>query len=116
MVCFGRKNTYNKKTIEPMNRLAYILKAKTQYNLHSPFVFDLYNEALLPRVDSKKLKMNAYRVDKYVLSLGRVPIDLIERALEKLYELDLTLKSTQSDAWTMIECFVSDIYMPKSLR
>ena len=41
-----------------MNRLAYILKAKTQYNLHSPFVFDLYNEALLPRVDSKKLKIN----------------------------------------------------------
>ena len=65
---------------------------------------------------SKKLKMNAYRVDKYVLSLGRVPIDLIGRALEKLYELDLKLKSTQSDAWTMIECFVSDIYMPKSLR
>ena len=41
-----------------MNRLAYIIKAKTQYNLHSPFVFDLYNEALLPRVDSKKLKTN----------------------------------------------------------
>ena len=34
------------------------MKAKTQYNLHSPFVFDLYNEALLPRVDSKKLKTN----------------------------------------------------------
>ena len=65
---------------------------------------------------SKKLGMNAYRVDKYMTSLARVPIEIIDRALEKLYELDLKLKSTQSDAWTLIECFVSDIYMPKSLR
>jgi len=65
---------------------------------------------------SKKLGINAYRVDKYVSSLSRVPMEIIVRALEKLYELDLKLKSTQSDAWTLIECFVSDVYMPKSLR
>lgn len=29
-----------------MNRLQFFLKAKTKFNLHSPFVFDLYREVL----------------------------------------------------------------------
>lgn len=37
-----------------MNLLTYILKGKTQYGLHSPFVYDLYTETLLPRVDKRK--------------------------------------------------------------
>ena len=44
-----------------MNRLTYLLKGKTQYNLHSPFVFELYNEVLLPRTNSMQLKSNNLR-------------------------------------------------------
>ena len=65
---------------------------------------------------SKKLKMNAYRVDKYVGSLIRVPISVIENAIAELYALDLKLKSTQSDPWMLIDCFISKVYMPKSMR
>lgn len=65
---------------------------------------------------SKQLKMNAWRADKYVQSLGRVPIEIIERAITKLYELDLKLKSTQSDAWMLVDLFVCDVYMPRSMR
>ncbi|MBR6049059.1 MAG: hypothetical protein IKP83_02725 [Bacteroidales bacterium] len=32
-----------------MNRLQHFLRAKTQYNLHSPFVYRLYTEALFSR-------------------------------------------------------------------
>ncbi|MBR5028475.1 MAG: hypothetical protein IKX51_04550, partial [Bacteroidales bacterium] len=34
-----------------MNMLTYFLKGKTQYQLHSPFVFNMYNEVLLPKVN-----------------------------------------------------------------
>ena len=37
-----------------MNLLTYILKGKTQYGLHSPFVYDFYTETLLPRVNKRK--------------------------------------------------------------
>ena len=46
----------------------------------------------------------------------RVPIKVIEGALEELYALDLKLKSSQSDPWMLIDCFVSKVYMPKSMR
>ena len=32
-----------------MNRLQHFLRAKTQFNLHSPFVYDLYTEVLFSR-------------------------------------------------------------------
>ncbi|MBQ0126227.1 MAG: hypothetical protein KBS59_07910 [Clostridiales bacterium] len=65
---------------------------------------------------SRALKMNAFRTEKYVASLGRVPMEIIENAISKTYELDLKLKSTQSDPWTLIDTFISDVYMPKSMR
>lgn len=37
-----------------MNRLQYILTAKTQYNIQSPFLFRLYNEILNSRVSPKE--------------------------------------------------------------
>lgn len=36
-----------------MNRIAYLLKAKTQYNIHSPFVFELYNNVLATKLSPK---------------------------------------------------------------
>ena len=32
-----------------MNRISHFLRAKTQYNLHSPFVYRLYTEVLFSR-------------------------------------------------------------------
>ena len=34
-----------------MNRLQHFLRAKTQFNLHSPFVYGLYTEVLFSRAD-----------------------------------------------------------------
>lgn len=34
-----------------MNRLQHFLHAKTQYNLHSPFVYGLYTEVLFSRAE-----------------------------------------------------------------
>ena len=36
-----------------MNRISYLLKAKTQYNIHSPFVFEMYNNVLATKLDKK---------------------------------------------------------------
>ena len=65
---------------------------------------------------SKKMKMNAFRVEKYVASLEKAPITVIENAIKEIYELDLALKSTQSDPWLLIELFVAKVYLPKSMR
>lgn len=40
-----------------MNRLTYWFKAKTQYNIHSPFMFDLYNKVLFSRLDPHVVKL-----------------------------------------------------------
>lgn len=74
------------------------------------------NDGMTSSEISSALKMNAYRVEKHVGSLTRVPIGVIEGAIRELYELDLKLKSTQSDPWTLVECFISKVYMPKSMR
>lgn len=36
-----------------MNRISYLLKAKTQYNIHSPFVFEMYNNVLATKLDAR---------------------------------------------------------------
>lgn len=38
-----------------MNRLHYLLFAKTQYNIQSPFVYDLYENVLAPKLDKATL-------------------------------------------------------------
>lgn len=42
-----------------MTRLRYWLTAKTQYNIHSPFIFDLYNDVLFAQVGKEK-RRDAY--------------------------------------------------------
>ena len=37
-----------------MNRLQFWLHARTRYNLHSPFLFDLYDRVLLARLEGKR--------------------------------------------------------------
>lgn len=37
-----------------MNRFQYWLHARTRYNLHSPFLFDLYDRVLVARLEGKR--------------------------------------------------------------
>lgn len=49
-----------------MNRFQFFLKAKTQYNLHSPFVFHLYREVLFAPLDKVRRKeLGIERSDLY---------------------------------------------------
>lgn len=59
-----------------MNKVTYWLTAKTQYNIHSPFVFNLYNEVLFSRLDpavartlkgegSKRYRQLVYKLEHY---------------------------------------------------
>lgn len=49
-----------------MNRLQYILTAKTQYNIQSPFLFELYNEVLNSRLSrEEKARLGIAAGDKY---------------------------------------------------
>lgn len=49
-----------------MNRLQYILTAKTQYNIQSPFLFELYNEVLNSRLSrDEKARLGIAAGDKY---------------------------------------------------
>lgn len=49
-----------------MNRLQFFLHAKTEYNLHSPFVFDLYRKVLFAQLDKDTLTMlGLHRSDRY---------------------------------------------------
>ena len=58
-----------------MNRLSYILKAKTQYNIQSPFLFDLYSNVIVPRVGKELLK-----------STGDKTTDKVNRMIFKLMD------------------------------
>ena len=49
-----------------MNRLEYIVCAKTQYDIQSPFVYDLYENVLLPKLDRAALaRLGLSRHDKF---------------------------------------------------
>ena len=39
-----------------MNRIEYIVRAKTQYDIQSPFMYDLYNNVIAPRLDKATLE------------------------------------------------------------
>ncbi len=50
-----------------MNRIGHFLRAKTQYNLHSPFVYRLYTEALFSRARGHGRSFNdiVWRLEHY---------------------------------------------------
>lgn len=39
-----------------MNRLKYLICAKTQYDIQSPFMFDLYQNVIAPKLDKTTLE------------------------------------------------------------
>ena len=56
-----------------MNRLSFILQAKTQYNIQSPFLFDLYSNVIIPKVGKNLLHgsgiKNTEKVDQMLFKL-----------------------------------------------
>ncbi len=49
-----------------MNRLKYFVCAKTQYNIQSPFLYDLYCNVVVPRLDDVLLRqLGLDRHDRY---------------------------------------------------
>lgn len=49
-----------------MNRLQYILTAKTQYDIQSPFLFEFYSEVLNPKIGhDERARLCIRRGDRY---------------------------------------------------
>ena len=50
-----------------MNRISHFLRAKTQYNLHSPLIFRLYTEALFSRArgHGRSFEDVVWRLEEY---------------------------------------------------
>ena len=81
-----------------MNRIQYILTAKTQYDIQSPFLFELYNEVLnsrLAKEDCKRLGITSgdryaelrYKLcDHYAAENGERRTGIGERESDSLAE------------------------------
>ncbi len=75
------------------------------------------SDALLPPAEiAKEMGMKEFRVTKYLSAIGKVPLSVLERAVELSYVTDRALKSTPSDPWVLLEKLAVDIYAPKSLK
>ena len=57
-----------------MNRISHFLRAKTQYNLHSPFVYRLYTEALFShaRGRGRSFEDVVWRLERYYNSIFNI--------------------------------------------
>ncbi len=74
------------------------------------------NAALSPAEIAKMMKMKDFRVTKYLASIAKVPIEVLENAIRLSYETDRALKSAPSDPWVLLDMLAVKIYAPKSLR
>ena len=72
--------------------------------------------ALSPSEIAKIMKMKDFRVTKYLSSIAKVPIEVLENAIRLSYETDRALKSAPSDPWVLLDMLAVKIYAPKSLR
>lgn len=65
---------------------------------------------------AKIMKMKDFRVTKYLSSIERVPLSVLENTIRLAYETDKALKSTSTDPWILLDMLAVRIYAPKSLR
>lgn len=72
--------------------------------------------ALSPAEIAKIMKMKDFRVTKYLSSIAKVPMDVLENAVRLAYETDRALKSAPTDPWVLLDMLAVNIYAPKSLR
>ena len=72
--------------------------------------------ALTPAEIAKTMKMKDFRVTKYLSSIARVPLGVLENAIRLTYETDKAMKSSSADPWILLDMLAVRIYAPKSLR
>ena len=77
-----------------MNKITFILKAKSQYDIQSPFLFDLYQNVIAPRMDRSLLSAS--------------DIDAHDRYAQLLYKL--------SDHYQAVETEKGDWHVDNLMR
>ncbi len=105
-------NTAREQREEPISVLARL----SRIYLDMLMIKTASDAALSPAEIAAAMKMKEFRVTKYLSSIAKVPIAVLENAVKLSYETDLALKSTSSDPWLLLDTLAVKIYAPKSLR
>ncbi len=69
-----------------------------------------------PSEIAKIMKMKDFRITKYLSSIAKVPLAVLENAIRLCYEADRDMKSTATDPWVILDGLAVRLYAPKSLR
>ena len=100
-----------------MNRISHFLRAKTQYNLHSPFVYRLYTEVLFSRCPGRGRHYAdvVWRLEEYYglphsplstphsqLSTPYSPLSTLNSQLSTPDGLFLVVADTHSEEWDAV--------------
>ena len=93
-----------------MNRISHFLRAKTQYNLHSPFVYRLYTEVLFSRCPGRGRHYAdvVWRLEEYYglphsqLSTLHSQLSTLNSQLSTPDGLFLVVADTHSEEWDAI--------------
>ena len=93
-----------------MNRISHFLRAKTQYNLHSPFVYRLYTEVLFSHCPGRGRHYAdvVWRLEEYYglphsqLSTLHSPLSTLHSQLSTPDGLFLVVADTHSEEWDAI--------------
>ena len=93
-----------------MNRISHFLRAKTQYNLHSPFVYRLYTEVLFSHCPGRGRHYAdvIWRLEEYYglphsqLSTLNSPLSTLHFQLSTPDGTFLVVADTRSEEWDAI--------------
>ena len=83
-----------------MNRISHFLRAKTQYNLHSPFIYRLYTEALFSHCSGRGRSYEdiVWRLEEYY-GLPHSPLSTLNTQLTTPDGTFLVIADTDSPEW-----------------
>ena len=105
-------NTAREQREEPISVLARL----SRIYLDMLMIKTASDAMLSPAEIAKIMKMKDFRITKYLSSIAKVPLSVIENAVKRSYETDRALKSTPQDPWILLDELAVKIYAPKSLR
>lgn len=105
-------NTAKEQREEPIAVLARL----SRIFLDMILVKTASDAAYTPSEIAGMLKMKDFRIAKYLASVAKVPLSVLENAVRLCYETDRAMKSETSDPWVMLDTLAVKLYAPKSLR
>lgn len=105
-------NTAREQREEPVSVLARL----SRIYLDMLMIKTASEATLSPAEIGKIMNMKDFRITKYLSSIAKVPLAIIENAVTLAYETDRALKSTPQDPWILLDELAVKIYAPKSLR